>query len=256
MKIFKFRSLDDTKLKINKSSLDLTLDILKTNKLWFSKPSDLNDLFELKPFIDCTLNKIAFNSFIRYIKKVHGSNYHLISVLQSKYPEYKDDIKSHKMFIDNIFSERILDFGVCSFSNSWQEPVLWGMYANNGTGIAIEFEIPDTDVNRKFQIVEYRRIRPKIKCYEIFDALVDNKLIDLRKKMMCTKSFFWRGEKEIRCLIGSGDQSIKAAGKVQRIFFGPKIEDKKRDLIIKLFPKIPKLFTKLSEKSYLIEIRE
>lgn len=43
-------------------------------------------------------------------------------------------------------------FGFISFSSSYHNPLLWGHYADNGTGICLGFDILDSEINKNKSI--------------------------------------------------------------------------------------------------------
>lgn len=85
--------------------------------------------------------------------------------------------------------------GVLCFSRNWSNPVQWSHYADRHMGVCLGFDIP----SRCLGAVNYSRSRFSID---------ERRLLNLRdldletaKKLLFTKYFHWRYEKEVRCFV-------------------------------------------------------
>lgn len=256
MKIYKFRSLHRHKEPDEKSSFEYTIDIISTGKLWCPKPETLNDLFEISPTINSEFDEKAHFSFIDWSEQTRGWNREQSEQFSAGYYEalnLKKDVK-----YDNVINEMIANLksiGVCSFTMNCYIPMIWGVYANNGTGVALEFEIDDDLIGRAFHEVIYSDDRPTIRLRELIDACyIQESTSHIHEKMICTKSTVWQGEEEIRCVVENGNRSARVAGNVKRIILEPKMDGDTKGYLKQQFPQIEMIETKLSNTSYFIEL--
>jgi len=140
------------------------MDNLKKKRIKISQFDNLNDPFELKCFN--IGNKIFRNEF----KKT-----------------YKDILKKKKI--------------IC-FSETWRNPVMWGMYADKCKGVVLGFNVPESKVKKITYIDTLYELEewPKSPNDEIIDKLTQTKFID------------WQFEKEQRMFIDS-EKLIEEKGK-------------------------------------------
>jgi hypothetical protein len=101
-------------------------------------------------------------------------------------------------------------YKICSFSDraGFENPLLWGHYANGFKGVAIEI---DTDMNDIFKVI-------------YANSIMDIKLIgqpaeDIVKEIIATKLTPWEYESEYRFLkkVEDNNQQI---GSIKKIYFG------------------------------------
>lgn len=85
--------------------------------------------------------------------------------------------------------------GLICFSNSWQNPVLWGHYAKSHTGIALGFEIPADFLHK----VNYTSKRVAVKFDATTRKVIDGK--NVVKKLIRTKFLGWAYEGEYRMFV-------------------------------------------------------
>ena len=136
-------------------SSEYAVEDLKDERIKVGLISELNDPFELLPYL-------------RYNVFEERNPYHKVRATVSK------------------------KYGLLCFSKKWEEPLLWGHYANKHGGVAIGFEILKDEVLD----VEYIDKRPKFKLTNSQEK--NEKLfLDLAK----TKYKKWSYEEESRVLI-------------------------------------------------------
>lgn len=126
----------------------------------------------------------------------------------SKFSELNDPMEGafHSSSIEKINEafEQKMHYKICSFSGkeAFEDPTLWGYYANGFRGIAIEVERGDT---------ELRKINYKKSIKSIDDASVD--------EILTTKLNPWKKEEEYRFLVLS-DNNFHEIGKIKAVYFG------------------------------------
>jgi len=93
--------------------------------------------------------------------------------------------------------ERNAEFGILCFSRNWSNPLLWAHYAEKHRGMALGFDVPDSDL---YSPVKYRRTRlPTPSGRELVHEDVD--------RLLLTKFNAWRYESEYRCFCRLDDST-------------------------------------------------
>lgn len=150
-----------------------TLQTLCHDQLYFSDPSAFNDLFDCRPTIKCdsdrdTLKNILENLIVRRVKneiifslskaKLNGAkseNYAKKVAKQTaqnefyeiKYhatnPDYEGTIEENECWLLTNEIERELlqryDRGICCFSTSYANPLMWSHYGEQHNGICVGY---------------------------------------------------------------------------------------------------------------------
>lgn len=92
-------------------------------------------------------------------------------------------------------SERNGEFGILCMSHKWSHPLLWGHYAEKHKGMALGFDVPESDV---FLKVNYCRRRvPAPAGRKIVERDLDSLLL--------SKFTAWKYETEYRCFCSLND---------------------------------------------------
>lgn len=254
----------------------LTEEIIKSKKVWFATPESLNDPLE------CSIQNITEKSITKYCERemaeqlgnfvmayVMMSEKDLLwglskkeikqvllkikkaSSLDNKYCIYADFVKSktenHLLnpatkytYITNI----IKNIGIFSLSETCENELMWGHYADGGKGIAIGFDIQENSSITNYSLclkVNYMdepvilndKIKPSLgiargennnPLYFQVPAFDDPFL----KLVMSTKNTIWKYEKEWRCIEQiHGLKSINSP--IVEIVFGIKCPQNIRD---------------------------
>lgn len=182
------------------------IDDLENERIKISVINELNDPFELLPYI-----------------------------------RYKES-KTRQRYLD-IRNEVSKKYGLLCFSKIWEEPLLWGHYAEKHKGVAIGFEILEDEILRVEYSPELKRTK-----FELANSKEENEklFIELAK----TKSEKWSYEKEYRILVKLNEcepEHIKGEEylflkfhnrlKVKEIILGSFFDKDKCDKIIELTEK-------------------
>ncbi len=148
-------------------------EILSTNNFWGSKFFELNDPMEGVFYFPLDINEKMM---------------HLTRLLFSAKNSYK----------------------ICSFSNvyGFENPLLWGHYANGFKGVAIEIDVNPSEVYQ----VRYA------------NSILDIKLSgqdadDIVKEILTTKLILWNYENEYR-LLRKNEESKQQLGRTTKVYFG------------------------------------
>lgn len=96
--------------------------------------------------------------------------------------------------------------GMLSFTQNWVNPVLWSHYADNHRGICLGFDL----LRNRAQTIHYQSKRL---LEELKTANDDpNKLsTDSQQLLICTKSDYWKYEREVRVLVKLEDMIREGA---------------------------------------------
>ncbi|NQT32037.1 MAG: hypothetical protein HQ594_00005 [Candidatus Omnitrophica bacterium] len=171
MKLYKFRSLRGCESDMDDENSDFSRSkkILETGKFWCSKFSELNDPME-------------------------GVFY------------------AQRDSIPGVYNEKN-KYKICSFSarvenkRGFENPCMWGYYANGFKGIAIEVEVCEDKVE-------------KMKYGEKVPGINDSKpIIEEIKKILKFKTRPWRHEAEFRFLSYEGKEE-EEIGEITKVHFG------------------------------------
>ena len=165
--------MPEPKLLYHFMKTEYALQGIQHHRLKFSNLDDVNDPYESFPirFNDCEEENVFFNSHKDLIKKT----------------------------------------GSVSFSETYQDPTLWGHYADNCKGICLGFDVKWDYGPNNFYAKRVQYVKHKIEINEIGMKFNNGKLeplqkvigIDLSKlliNMLLTKSSHWSHEEEWRLL--------------------------------------------------------
>ncbi|HBS85671.1 MAG TPA: hypothetical protein DEA97_03890 [Bacteroidales bacterium] len=154
------------------TSIDSVLNILTSQNLKFSNPSEFNDPYDCLPNI-----------------KNFGNNLRLFC----QKGDFK--IESNITNISNVCVEKwTKEIGVCCFSKSYRKFLMWSHYAKKHTGVCLKF-----DISKDIGIFNQESIREIIYNKEIQFVDLNNikNIIDLFDTYKF-KAKNWEYEKEIR----------------------------------------------------------
>jgi hypothetical protein len=205
--LFKYRKFD-------KGSIEL----LVNRQLWFAKPSSLNDPFE---------GESSFTDVLNAVWEHHP------------FPE--EEKKQYKKIIE----KQLKNTGICSFSKTRKNQLMWSHYADEHKGICIGFKehlLRPTGTNIYPIDVTYQADYPfagiidRFKFLEQYPSENNNRSIagDIFYSVLGTKYSHWKYEKERR-LIFQKSQAIEFPEKaVNSITFGLRMAERDKLTLRKL----------------------
>jgi hypothetical protein len=208
--VFKYFSIND----------DLK-DTLKNSYLWLSKPTDFNDPF------DCNDNLVSFNVTEEAIHNLVKTR--VTGTRQQRREEIRRHIKqpqSFKKALTSSLTEVIQERGICCFSRTNKNILLWSHYADKHKGICIGFSPRKSMETFPILHVKYE------KDFKPIDYFSDK--ADALLNMMITKSKKWKYEKEMRILRDFNGRLPFKKECVSQIIFGCKTSDNDKKVIIGL----------------------
>lgn len=243
------------------------LEILKSGELKLPFVSDVNDPYEVNPYVYCGNDK-------EKLKQMILSSLSSQELLPENYDEDKilDDCEKNNVR-ENLIREKKRDFEemkkrscLLSVSGNKSSSLMWAHYAQGHCGIAIGidfnllFLMNEKASGIRMKLVDYLEERVQ---FDVLDPL-DYRLV---KDILKRKSIYWKYEEEFRCLFaekledpsGMSLESLHLQGlavkkdfegkdkwfvkfnpdSVREIIFGIQTEDSLKERIISLKEKFP-----------------
>lgn len=258
-----------------------TLDTLAHDKVYFAHPASFNDPLDCKPTIESDSSNDDLRELLRILvtTRIERETEHLLKKAKLKSekarefarkrasieasrelsdieynandPEYCDITNIQEHLLRYQIEKEILkhyERGVCCFSSSYNNPVLWSHYGDQHRGICIVYDsdrLPKPIIN----LVDYGGER-NIKTSLIFDAVVKKSstaLEALEKSILLRKAKEWKYEKEWRMIgeIGESDSPLR----MREIIFGVRCSASMKLMIVRAMEdRLEKL--KFSEMQY------
>jgi hypothetical protein len=197
---------------------------LINNQFWCSNPKDFNDPFDCNFDIPSglTIKDIDGNSNLFDFGILSGKT------LKAYFPNFLDTFKKNPDKIDesiNHFTKNALaKSGICCFSKSEDNLLLWSHYGDSHKGICLKFDLsedkifedPTKEENSTISLVEYDKIDKNLNHKSINKVLTN---------IVFLKSVHWKYEEEIR-LVTMKKGKLKFNPKIlKEIIFGCKVDN-------------------------------
>jgi hypothetical protein len=218
-----------------KTGINYSIENLKANSIWCSKPSDFDDPF------DCVLP----------IERKNLSNEELGAVFVLMYERVEQRAKQY--YLDNFFDgaspnekfrselprltrqyfdewrDRVSNWGIACFSETYDNVLMWAQYASGHRGFCLEFDASFLPF-KEAQDVTYQSAIP---AYNLLELYKDPK--NVLSPMVKTKADFWKYQDEWRIFWKESQQLHAYDPKaLTGIYFGCKMCSQDRDSIIKI----------------------
>ncbi len=205
--LFKYRKFDKT-----------SIELLINKELWFSNPESLNDPFECQRTYSDVLD-----------------------VAWEKYNASKSD----KIEIDEKISKQLSDVGICSFSRTRKNQLMWSHYADEHKGFCIGFNkrVLASSSNKFHSIeVDYQSDLPHKKIIERFyyfegfpgENNIFNIASDILFSIIGTKYSNWKYEKETRLIRPKYGPLGFSANAINSIAFGLRMPERDKATLYSL----------------------
>jgi hypothetical protein len=191
------------------------------NYLWLSKPTDFNDPF------DCNENLVSYNVTDKAIESIVKTR--VIGSRQERRKQirhYKSQPESFKKALKSSLPDVIQEQGICCFSQTHKNILMWSHYADKHSGLCIGFDPLKSMETFPLLHVKYEQdFKPIDYFSDKSDALLN---------MLITKSKDWINEDEMRILKDFNGRLPFKKECVQQIIFGCKTKDSDKQIIIDL----------------------
>jgi hypothetical protein len=199
--------------------------LIENNSFWFSKPTEYNDPFDMQFSGNLKSTLEDYELMQKSIKQNIQSEYQTISEKDlSELVSYSLTLLDFDKTINELLTLTLHRFGICCFTESVDNLLMWSHYTDSHKGVCLEF-----DENILFEIEKSRLV--KIKYSNDFPIV--NQTNDIEKALL-TKSKCWEYENEFRLL--SHKQGVVTFPKqaLKSIIFGAKAEESEVNRIIKI----------------------
>lgn len=193
---YKYRSLADAR----------TLDCIKENKIYLSRPDKFNDPLDCAPTIKCDTSLEHLRSLMRQLTRISSEP---IGMTYNKLETNEDYLI--EIFCESIAVEllRQIDCGIFSMSETNICPLMWSHYGDQHKGVCIGYRIKESSVdfirNINVRKVEYGgdRTIPSSEVQE-FIWRVGGRYDRIKNLVYLRKAKSWEYEREWRILGGPG----------------------------------------------------
>lgn len=185
-----------------------SLSVLIKNSAWFSKPSTLNDPFDVDIDFAYEMTPSGFSHMIQVLKMQPGlppGRADLLRQLEQETPDQKA-LREMSQTMSAKFREDRKDWGVFCLCESCKNILMWSHYADKHKGFCVRFDSnPD---NRLGDIA--RRVSYSCDCPSP-DPYSAEGLERLYDELFFTKAKCWEYEREWRMLNDKGDIELPLA---------------------------------------------
>jgi hypothetical protein len=242
-------------MKANKQGLTN----LKSQILYMANPGSFNDPF------DCAVNIEASSLTKNEVEKIRTYYLNKDDISETLKAEFRTKSNEDLFGLFKISAQKALDerkisfntkYGVCCFSETKSNLLMWAHYAESFSGYCLEY-FTNKEPFDKMLPVEYMVDFPK---FDIAAFVLEGK-DDQIFKLFCTKSKEWDYEKEWRVLHAEagtkyhyGEESLKA------IYFGPRMDFATKEIICLILknqtPNVELWDSKLSRTKFTIDFEK
>jgi hypothetical protein len=138
--------------------------------------------------------------------------------------------------IKNYIHDAKMGLGICSFSETNDNQIMWAHYANGFTGICVEYYVPNMLLALD-DAVDCVRVHYDEKAHRVYPKSATSS--DIAKKILSTKSHRWLYEREWRLIApNTGRVPLNAKNCVSCVYIGKRMETtRKNDLTAALLQK-------------------
>jgi hypothetical protein len=187
--------------------------------IYFAHPRQLNDPF------DCNLD----------IKKSIRNA--LPSVGDGRVAKLENLLKKDSFFKD--FQEKISEVGVCSFSLTLKQPLMWSHYANNNRGVCILYDISPDFLDNKDKIIGVSKVSYEPNTLTNWFVNIDETIlnvpsefvVELAKVVLTAKAPPWDYEEEARIIRPNAGPFNIPREFIKQICFGLQTPPEDKELI-------------------------
>lgn len=221
MILYKYRPFDD-----------YLEPIIKYQKIWFPKRTNLNDREDLKLKI---INDVTPKRYCSLLHRLAHQKRWSSSKLDSKIREsFKSNgdltfCAQQKIKYSIIKFQEYLDtLGILSLSDLENSRKLWKRYGDGGRCVCISFMIESSE--SLLQVI-YKTPRPQLKLSDLMSNAEDDAVQKIIWNVLAIKNVKWSYESEWRYFVKYGNEEFSFLGEIQSITLGKNILSEKREKI-------------------------
>lgn len=177
------------------------LEMIDSQELFLSKPENFNDPFDCyEGLVNFKMTKGFMREYItKYVAKMGITTREQRRRIESQLLKNPSSLK-----LEDFFKSQKQQFGVCCFSWSYKNIVLWGNYADSHKGICLGFRNLKPVETGLYGIYPVNYVS-EINQYE-FSSFEDDKYWE---HWLCTKSEDWKYEDEVRLISKTYNGKLK-----------------------------------------------
>lgn len=209
-----------------------TKKLVVDNEFYFPKPKQLNDPFELSPYLE---NDLSDDEKLRFVERAVDTTYPGLGSVE------RDNLINQMVSTDPsedaavAFRKVMSDIGIFSMSSDAKSTLMWPHYGNDHRGICViidvnkfnDLQVPAGITDPFFSEVEYVERRPT------YNPFRDDQMTMIKATTL-RKGRDWQYENEWRMLlIRHGGNAISfPEGTVAGVIFGARISSHDRDEVL------------------------
>lgn len=217
-------SLNPMLYKYHQINSNLT-NLIENNCFWFSKPSEFNDPFDMRFFSNLKSTQKEIRVMREAIKaNVKADNPNIIEKDLEAFLKKALELVDIDTNINNLLTFTLNRFGVCCFTETFDNLLMWSHYSGSHTGVCLEFD-------EKILVKIEKSWLIKIKYSNEFPIVNNTPEIE---KALTTKSECWEYENEFRILAHKQGLMNFPKEALKSIIFGVKSDESQIKRIIKL----------------------
>ncbi len=168
------------------------LDAVFNNKMWYSSPSEFNDVFDCEITVD---KKSILDSALKMAPK--GMTIRPGSPMWKKANESViKSIREFRTIVDGVRNQT----GVACFSESSDSLLMWSHYAHNHKGMCVEYNLLDINKAIGFTAIPVIYSENRVSIKELDLDNIDRDSLILIIRALSSKSIEWSYEKEWRII--------------------------------------------------------
>lgn len=235
-----------------RSCAQRTWELLLNRKLFFATPARLNDP------LDSSIDIQA--EYERAEKVVHSSDNHperrksfLIHLLGQS-DRFKDRATGEAIGLNGALQAFLQSLGICSFSRTPTDPLLWSHYANGHSGVCLSYDSELLNLGKVFieGDMTYASVPPYLELFlkmtdelgefvrpwdkhkhpdKQGDAFYTNQLPRLMRANLLVKSEKWKYEQEYRIIVTQPGFRAFNPNALREVIRGTRIADSDRETI-------------------------
>jgi Protein of unknown function (DUF2971) len=203
------------------TSFESAVKIIQNNTLYFSKPLEFNDPFEMtNSLIDTSYTKNDLRIWLNSLPDL--SNNQRKQLLK----DYHNKKEVIAQAIERSFNQLKSSTGVCCFSKCYKKTLMWSHYAENHSGVCLGFDISPLNPNEFFLLlVNYIDKIVPLNYFRDIEAILFY--------WIYSKSKIWEYEDEVRAVYTNQNGLIPFDKNcLKEVFFGLRTEENNRTQFI------------------------
>lgn len=219
MKLYKYRTVDPA----DAASCQRLERIIRHGLIWCARPDTLNDPDEFAWTCDFTPSPRTIDILAGLLQKTKG--YSPQNALRGAGIVLANGTFGSigRAVIDETIDKMRDEIGIACFGVSSSNSTLWSRYADGGTGVAVELDVPDSLLGSQLHRVVYDDNR-RIHIDGFIRSMDDRHAAVEVYATMLTKTRRWEPEGEVRFISKRQRIEVMVDGStVTRVVLGPRI---------------------------------